>query len=131
MSVDDKAVLFPGGQFFHYPLTMNLPVLHYRVNIQAPPNSPFAAMAEGLEGATGSEERTTEFRKVTFEGNDIPTPRPRIMLPPDEPQYPAVVLSSGPTWRNLAAWYGRIVDERAGPLSEGERTLTPADAGSR
>jgi len=120
LQLEDKTSLFPGGQFVRYPLTQGTPILHYRVTVQAPPNSPFQATASGLEGAKRTEDRTLEFRTVVFEGSGVPAPHQKSMLPPDQHSFPTISISSGVTWRNLSAWYSRIVDERAGPAASRE-----------
>jgi len=129
MALDDKASLFPGGQFVRYPLTQSTPILHYRVTVETPPDSPFHATASGLQGAKRTEAQTAELRTVVFEGGSVPAPHPLSMLPPDEHVFPTISISSGVTWRNLSAWYSRIVDDRAGPLVA--REIAPSDALAR
>src|SRR5580658_6195606 len=127
LEVDDKNTLFPGGQLLRYPLTQNVPILHYRVEIEAPPNSPFQAWGNLLDPAGHHEERAPDARRVTFEGRNLAGPHPLGMVSSDWQAYPLVTISSGVTWRNLASWYSYIVDDRAGKL-EGDRALAPDDA---
>jgi hypothetical protein len=130
LEIDDKNTLFPGGQLLRHTLTQNVPVLHYRVEVVAPPNSPFQAASIGLDPTGRREERTADARRVIFEGRNLASPRPIGMPPPDSQAFPAVLVSSGMTWRNLASWYSAIVDDRAGPQA-GDRTLAPPDATPR
>ena len=130
LEVDDKNTLFPGGQFLRYTLTQNVAVLHYRVEVDAPPNSPFEAVANGLDPTGRHEERAADARRVIFEGRNLAAPHPQAMLPSDSQAFPAVAISSGVTWRNLASWYSYIVDDRAGQ-PQGDRSLAPADAAPR
>jgi hypothetical protein len=130
LEIDDKNTLFPGGQFLRYTLTQSVPVLHYRVEVDAPPNSPFQALASGLDPAGRHEERSPEARRVIFEGHNLAAPHPIGMPSPDSQAFPTVSASSGVTWRNLASWYSYIVDDRAGKL-EGDRALAPPDAAPR
>jgi hypothetical protein len=105
-------------------------VLHYRVEVEAPPNSPFQAFFSGLDPAGRHEERGADARRVTFEGRNLAPPRNTPMVSPDRQIFPMVAISSGVTWRSLATWYSAIVDDRAGK-QEGDRALAPEGAAQR
>jgi transglutaminase-like putative cysteine protease len=130
LEVNDKNTLYPGGQLLRYPVTQNVSVMHYRVEVEAPSNSPFQVSSSGLDPAGRLEERTAEGRRVIFEGRNVAPPHPKAMLSSDQQSYPIISISSGVTWRNLASWYSAIVDERAGK-QEGVRVLAPPDSGPK
>ncbi len=130
LETDDKITLFPGGQLLRYPLTQSVPILHYHVEVEGPPNSPFEALSSGLDPAGRHEEKTLDVHRVIFEGRNVPPPHQIPLLSSDRQMYPLVAVSSGVTWRSLATWYSYIVDERAGKL-EGDRAIAPDDAAAR
>ena len=134
--VEDSAPAFERGTMERQRLSMNVPVRHARLVLEAPAAMPLRYAVElpldkpatpgtALPGKVGAaaaasppitprRETSPGRQRLVFELRDLPPlAAPPPGLPPEAPRQPDIAFSNGASWREIAEAYSGIVDRVA------------------
>jgi tetratricopeptide (TPR) repeat protein/transglutaminase-like putative cysteine protease len=136
--VRDTAPFFEGGVVRFEDVSMDVPVRHARVVLEAPAELPLRWTSRLLPGApreettagTGGTGGTGGMHRLTFEYRDLPADEDAEEgLPSDVPRTSYLAFSTGRSWSDLARRYSEIVD-RSIQGSDLSRVLRGAGTGA-
>ncbi len=112
---------------------VDVPVAHSHAVLDAPASLPLRTTLLLLPGVTPVRKESNGRVTLTFDvGPLAPIDARDNFLPPDDVLFPMIAFSTGASWQQIAAQYGKIVDQRSGspavkavvdPLIAGKKTI--------
>lgn len=131
VEVEETGPLFAGGVVGQFYFGERVPVQHTRLVIEAPSTLPVRYVVWGLPNVAAQKSEEGGRVRLVFEnGAQEPIEDLEPYVPGDVHSWPKVVFSTGQSWKDFAARYSAVVDDKVrGAALQG--FVEPAVRGAR
>ena len=113
MVTREASPFFDRGEVAEFYFGKDVPVRRTRLTVEAPATLPLKRVVRLLPRLEERREESAGVVRYTFENGPIEALKPsEPFLPPEVPWWPAVSLSTGRSWGEIAARYSQIVEQQ-------------------
>lgn len=108
--VKDTQPFLRGGSLARFGFGASVPLASSVLEVEVPEGVPITYQLRGID-LEPAERREAGRVILTFEAKDVPALGPsRMLLPPEHPRHPHVLLSTVKSWRAVASTYSKLVE---------------------